>query len=320
MLLLGARRPGDIDRMFPLRAPRPGAANLKHAWASAVSSARSSSASTACTSCRRRPTSGAEGARGIRDTLRRSSSGPLPGLVILDTKSDLEALTRNALRAADPSSCRSRTGRRSRRPARRSRCSSARRLGDARGRILFTLVDRRTPDRRRRARPLRAAGAAVDERGWARYGTVLSRSPRVEALNSADRERRSRSCTTRGHRVHASSASSPKRSGKILDLGEPEVAVRARARRALPRSLVNELRGVLLRGLARALAPGSRPSAISPSNTFSAGPSMVRVEVGAHANRKAPARHRHRELSVARARAHGPPPPTAHALLPDASV
>ena len=36
--------------------------------------------------------------------------------------------------------------------------------------------------------------------------------------------------------------------GKILDLGEPEVALRA-ARVEPSRSLVNELRGVLLRGL-----------------------------------------------------------------------
>ena len=60
-----------------------------------------------------------------------------------------------------------------------------RRFGDERkGRVLFTLVDRRTRVDRSGRDLYERLATTTDERGWPRFQAVLSRSPRVEALNS----------------------------------------------------------------------------------------------------------------------------------------
>ncbi len=187
ILLLSLDDQGIVDRMLRLRAPGPGEGNLKHAWAE-----RSferviqlgqygihfvpSSPDTALLKAR------AEDPLVLRRMLDRTAwRGP----IVLDTKSDLEALTRNALWAADlailPVSDRA-----SLEEAAKAFELLERAGGRAgRGRVLLTLVDRRTR--------IDVAGGDLAEhlrdevrrRGWPLFRGVLSRSPRVEALNSA---------------------------------------------------------------------------------------------------------------------------------------
>jgi cellulose biosynthesis protein BcsQ len=147
------------------------------------------------------------------------------GIVILDTKSDLEALTTNALHAADrviiPVADRA-----SLEEARKSFALLAReRLNLDRARVLFTLVDRRT-----RA----AAGtplfydllAEVRTLGWPYYRAMLSRSPKVEALNSGGEKPLSILHHARGTAVH----------GQMFELAQ-EVLVDLGFETAVPRSI-----------------------------------------------------------------------------------
>jgi len=105
------------------------------------------------------------------------------GVVILDTKSDLEALTVNAMHAADriliPVADRA-----SLEEAQKSfELLDRERIPRSRARVVFTLVDGRT--RAPSGAPLHAElESLARERGWPRYRTALSRSPKVEALNS----------------------------------------------------------------------------------------------------------------------------------------
>jgi cellulose biosynthesis protein BcsQ len=105
------------------------------------------------------------------------------GVVILDTKSDLEALTLNAMHAADriliPVADRA-----SLEEAQKSfDLLDRERIPRTRARVLFTLVDGRT--RAPSGAPLHAElERLAREREWPRYRTALSRSPKVEALNS----------------------------------------------------------------------------------------------------------------------------------------
>jgi len=113
------------------------------------------------------------------------------GLVIFDTKSDLEALTRCALAACDLAVL----------PvADRASLEEAGKafelLGQAggrqkRGRVLFTLVDRRTKLDAGGRDLYERLSEKVEERGWPRFAASLSRSPRVEALNSGKKRPRS---------------------------------------------------------------------------------------------------------------------------------
>ncbi len=123
------------------------------------------------------------------------------GIVVLDTKSDLEALTQNAWHAADrivvPVCDRSSLDE----AAKVYRMLERANLPPDRARILFTLVDRRSR---------RGAGgdlldwlqAEVDARGWPRYRTWISRSPRVETLNSSEGRPQSLLHSAKGTAVH----------------------------------------------------------------------------------------------------------------------
>jgi chromosome partitioning protein len=190
VLVVGLDDQGTLDRMFALQELRPREGNLKHAWAERSLSSATRLGQYGVHFVPSPPDVALLKARASDPhTLRRIlEQTEWPGLVILDTKSDLEALTQNAYHAADrilvPVADWSSLEEADKILALLDRLG----VGASRARIVFTLVDRRS----------RIGGAEgptlfvrlreeVRRRGWAYYKTPLSRSPRVEALNSGSR-------------------------------------------------------------------------------------------------------------------------------------
>jgi cellulose biosynthesis protein BcsQ len=181
------------------------------------------------------------------------------GVVILDTKSDLEALTRSALAACDlailPVADRA-----SLEEAEKAFALLAEHGARAsRGRVLFTLVDRRTKlDAEGRDLYERLA-EQVEQRGWPRFTTVLSRSPRVEALNSGTQRPRSILHEAKGTLVQRQLRELAEEVCKLLGIGAGERPTdeRAPSREPAParseptpaRSFATDLRSALFRGL-----------------------------------------------------------------------
>jgi cellulose biosynthesis protein BcsQ len=205
VLLIGLDDQSIIDRMFRLQPRVPGEANLKHAFAER--------------SLERVVQLGQYGVQfvptppdvellkgrvadasillGMLDRL------DFPGVVILDTKGDLEALTRCALYAADLAILPVSDWASLEEAAKALELLERTPLGDGRGRILLTLVDRRTRVDEAGRDLYDRLMAAIDERGWHRFRSYLSRSPRVEALNSATANPGSILHHARGTQVHA---------------------------------------------------------------------------------------------------------------------
>jgi chromosome partitioning protein len=188
ILLVSLDDQGIVDRMFGLHPPLPGEGNLKHGWAErsferlirlgeyGIHFVRSSP-DTAPLKSR------AENPQTLRRILDRTE---WRGVTIIDTKSDLDALTQNAVFAADrvivpvsdwPSleeagkvlAILDRSGR-----------------GRERARLLLALVDRRTRVGDRKQDLAEWLWSEIRRRRWPHYETWLSRSPRVEALNSEE--------------------------------------------------------------------------------------------------------------------------------------
>jgi len=175
-----------IDRMFRLRPPQPGEGHLKHGWAE-----RSLTRviqlgqygvhyvppppDTALLKAR------AEDPKTLRRILDQTD---WEGIVVLDTKSDLEALTINALHAADRVLVPVADWASLEEAAKIFRLLDKWTLDRRKARVLFTLVDRRTRVEGGGSHLLARLHGEVRARGWPYYKTVLSRSPRVEALNS----------------------------------------------------------------------------------------------------------------------------------------
>jgi cellulose biosynthesis protein BcsQ len=163
------------------------------------------------------------------------------GVVLVDTKSDLEALTRNALAAADRVLIPIADWASLLEAEKVFDVLEATGGGRERGRAVLTLVDSRTRvegDGEPIADVLRRE---IRRRGWPAYRTALSRSPRVEALHSGDGRPRAILHHAQGTRVHREMAE-------------------------LTRELLEDL------GLARDLPPGRgfggarrRPAAPAPS-------------------------------------------------------
>lgn len=251
VLLVGLDDQSIIDRMFRLGAPEPGEGNLKHAFAE-----RSldrvvrmgqygihfvpTPPDTAPLKAR------AEDPHTLRRILARSA---FDGVVLLDTKSDLEALTRNALVAADlvilPVADRASFEEAAKAFALLERLGP----GAARGRVLFTLVDRRTRVDREGHELLERLTRAVDARGWPRFQTILSRSPRLEALNSGSGVPGSVLHHARGTSVHRQMRELAEEVGKLLDLGPVGQASPPPPAPVSPVS--SGLKSALLRGLRR---------------------------------------------------------------------
>ena len=239
-----------VERMFRLAPATQGAGNLKHGWSERSLSRVLELGQYGINFVPPPPDTGPlkSRAQDPRTLARILAATDFSGVWVLDTKSDLEELTQNALFAADlvilPVADQS-----SFEEAGKAFALMERDGGKKdRGRVLLTLVDRRTKideagrDLEQRLR------AAVEKRGWPGFETVLSRSPRVEALNSATGTPLSILHHARGTAIHRELRELAEEVGKLLDLGEPEVSS-APARVEPSRSIVNELRGALLRGL-----------------------------------------------------------------------
>ena len=243
-----------VERMFRL-APAPAeAGNLKHGWSERCFDRVLELGQYGIHFVPPPPDTGPlkSRAQDPRTLARILAATDFGGVWLVDTKSDLEELTQNALFASDlvilpvadqasfeeAGKALVRMGHDGGRPE----C----------GRVLLTLVDRRTRiDDAGRDLAERLADA-VDAEGWPRFQTSLSRSPRVEALNSGTVTPRSILHHAKGTAIHRELRELAEEVGKLLDLGAPEAKpARATApgRRPHERSLVDEIRGALLRSL-----------------------------------------------------------------------
>jgi len=230
VLLVGLDDQQVIDRMFALRPMLPGEGNLKHGWAER-SLARVIQLGQYGVHFVPSPPdlmllkARAEDPRTLRRILAATE---WPGLVILDTKSDLEALTLNAYHAADrvlmPVADWSSLEEAGKAIAILERAK----LGIDRARVVLTLVDLRT---KLEGEGLHLVDRLLDEierRGWPCYTTHLSRSPRVEMLNSGQVTPLSILHHARGTIVHSQMRDLASEVLADLGLAAPETS-RARA-------------------------------------------------------------------------------------------
>lgn len=176
---------GVIERMFGFEGEPIGDGNVKHGWAERSFERLVHMGQYGVHYVPSAPDTSLLKARADDpETLRRIlDHTEWPGLVIVDTKSDLEALTRNALHAADrvivPVSDWTSLEEAGKVFAILERAGRAKQA-----RVLLTLVDRRTHIEATGEELAGRLRAEIRARGWALYETSLSRSPRVEALNS----------------------------------------------------------------------------------------------------------------------------------------
>ena len=204
VLLVGLDDQQVIDRMFALRALLPGEGNLKHGWAER-SLARVIQLGQYGVHFVPSPpdlTLLKARAEDLRTLSRILAATEWPGLVILDTKSDLEALTLNAYHAADRVLLPVADWSSLEEAGKAIGILERAKLGIDRARVVLTLVDLRSKD----GGGLHLVDRLLDEierRGWPCYTTHLSRSPRVEALNSSQPRPLSILHHARGSIVHS---------------------------------------------------------------------------------------------------------------------
>ena len=242
-----------VERMFRLGPPAAGAGNLKHGWSERSFGRVLELGQYGIHFVPPPPDTGPlkSRAQDPRTLARILAATDFAGVWLLDTKSDLEELTQNALFAAElvilPVADQ----------ASFEEAGKALRLmqrdgGRAeRGRVLLTLADRRTRVDEAGHDLEHHLAAEVDAEGWPRFQTVLSRSPRVEALNSATGTPRSILHHAKGTAIHRELRELAEEVTKLLHLGAADrQPPRPAPERVEPsRSLVDELRGALLRGL-----------------------------------------------------------------------
>ena len=205
VLVFGLDDQNVLDRMFRLRPPLAGEGNLKHGWAER-NLARviqlgeygihyvPSPPDVALLKAR------AQDPQTLRAILLRTG---WKGLVIIDTKSDLEALTLNALHAADRIIIPVADWASLEEAAKSFALLERANLGSRRARVLLTLVDRRSREAGEGKQLFVRLLDEVRRQGWPFYKTYLSRSPRVEVLNSGTGKPLSILHHGRGTRIHA---------------------------------------------------------------------------------------------------------------------
>jgi cellulose biosynthesis protein BcsQ len=192
-----------VDRMFALAPLRPGEPNLKHGWAERSLDRVLQLGEYGVYFVPSPPDVSllkgrAEDPGTLRGILARTH---FDGVVVLDTKSDVEALTRNAWTAADRILVPVADWSSLEEAGKTFRWLERGQLPIERARIVFTLVDRRS--RVASDAPLlRRLEEEVARRGWPRYETTISRSPRVEGLLSGTRKPLSILHHARGTAVH----------------------------------------------------------------------------------------------------------------------
>lgn len=252
VLLVGLDDQSIIDRMFRLGPIGEGTANLKHGWAERCLDRVMQLGQYGIHFVPTPPNTAILKDRAQDDgTLERILEGTdWNGLVIVDTKSDLEALTRNALRAADHVILPVADWASFEEAEKAFRILREMRKEEA-GRVLFTLVDRRTRVDREGRDLFDRLERAVEERGWPRFQAAISRSPRVEALNSATRTPGSVLHEARGTGVHRQFRELAEEVTKLLDLGSlPEqIPPPSAPPPGRDPTIVGSLRSALLRGM-----------------------------------------------------------------------
>jgi chromosome partitioning protein len=253
VLLVGLDDQSVVDRMFALEPIRPDEPNLKHAWAERTLERAIRVGQYGVHFVPSPPETEALKTRGEDPgTLSRILARTAwDGVIVLDTKGDLEALTRNALLAADrvilPVSDRGSLNEAGKALA----LLAAERRAD-RAKVLFTLVDARTRVEAGGSELLAVLEREVAESRWPRFRTHLSRSPRAEALISAGGVPLSVLHHARGTALHRQMRELAEE--VLRDLGVdargPETAHRAPRRVGEPRGrAVGDWKLALLRGL-----------------------------------------------------------------------
>ena len=252
ILVMGLDDQTLLDRMFALEPLAPDGANLKHGWAErcldrAVRLGQYGVHFVPSPPETEGLKSRAEDPQTLARILARSK---WEGVVILDTKSDLEALTRNALHAADRAILPV-ADRASLDEARKVFAILERSRRADRARVLLTLVDARTRVEPHGGLDLRAVLEREVERcGWPRYRTHLSRSPRAEALLSAGGTPLSILHHARGTQVYGQMRALAEEVLADLGLAAPGPETPLRPSPPAPRAAgVADWKSALLRGL-----------------------------------------------------------------------
>jgi cellulose biosynthesis protein BcsQ len=241
MLLVALDDQSAIDRMFRLQPGTREEGNLKHGWAE-----RSLDRVIQL------------GQYGIHFVPPPPDTGPLKtrasdpktlgrileqtdfdGVVIVDTKSDLEALTQNALHAADLVILPVADWGSLEEVAKVFELLERAQLRRVKRRILLTLVDRRTRVDADGKVLYDRLSAAIDARDWPRFESYLSRSPRVEALLSASEAPGSILHGARGTQLHPQLRGLAEEVAKDLDLGPVAAAPGRQRPRRSPRETGN---------------------------------------------------------------------------------
>ena len=163
-------------------------------------------------------------------------------------------------------------------------------LGDDRGRILLTLVDRRTRVDEAGRDLYERLVAAIDERGWHRFGCYLSRSPRVEALNSATQNPGSILHHARGTQVYAQLRALAE---EVMAAVDPEGKLAGVRSEPAPRARPGGGRRALRRPEARPAARSRAGTRLAPR---AAPPRLAQVFIpgGSHGQVRNPRRRRPR--------------------------
>jgi len=221
MLVVALDDQSTIERMLRLQPSVPGEGNLKHGWAERSLDRVIQLGQYGIHFVPPPPDTGPLKTRaGDPRTLRRIlEQTDFDGVVIIDTKSDLEALTQNAIHAADLIILPVADWGSLEEATKVFEILESARLLRVKRRILLTLVDRRTRVDAEGSNLHDRLIAAIDARDWPRFESYLSRSPRVEALLSGSEAPGSILHHARGTQVHQQLRGLAEEVAKDLDLG-----------------------------------------------------------------------------------------------------